>query len=299
MQIRVDNGTNFNFTGIKMTSKNRADATALLNQYLQTPTLELRDSIFKILDPYIQRFAKKVAGNEYYADDVLQNMRMNLLDLLDWEQAKQRKLDQYLSMITEAEAQHKWRLKKQLLAEYNSLPQPVKTARDLKKNLFHNMEHTQDARIPQTDEKIVWWRSLPHNVQEKLIPADRLTRQDAIETADFFIKESKMTPYERNVLCLFGKDDMDLDEIADMYNLTPKRVRQIKNKAVKIIQRKFNIGKEGKEYHEKFSGQKTTEVASVGKNLDLKEESDIIDLGAKGEKLDVWVDDNHFMTIIN
>ena len=81
MQINIDSSRTPAFYGVKMKVADRKNATQLIQEYLKTPSLKVRDEIFEIFDPYMQRHARSIAADEYYYDDVLQNMRLNLFSL--------------------------------------------------------------------------------------------------------------------------------------------------------------------------------------------------------------------------
>ena len=211
-------GYNQNFGGVKMTSKNRKDATKLLNMYYDTPTLKIRDELFEILDPYMQRHAKEIASDTYYYDDVLQNMRLNFFSLLeDFAYAKQCSNNKISSKAATSIA-------------------------DFKTKLVHTMDHLKDAKIPQKDESLVSWNRMSHKQQEALIPADRLEKQDVLESYDMFVNDTDtLTRAHKYVIEARTKEDRSFDEIAAPFLLTGTRVRQIFDKAIGIIRKKHKI----------------------------------------------------------
>lgn len=241
MQLGINTATpTQSFTGIKMTSKNRKDLSVLLNSYFIKPSLEVRDEIFTILDPYMQRQAKKISSDQYYYDDILQNMRLNLFDLLDsWR--KRLKIDEVGKALNEAVENHRPTLSKRFAKQYEDVLMNIPNARRFKFCLFHNINHTQDARIPQTDETLVPWHLLNTASKERLIPSEEFAKQEHAESLDFFLEETNLTKYEKGILELIGKQGYNIEDISEEFNLTPQRVGQIKDKAIKHIRRKHHI----------------------------------------------------------
>ena len=131
--------------------------------------------------------------------------------------------------------------RRQVQHSQDSVNPIILTVRRLKANLFHKPDSTQNALKPQKDEKLVPWHTLSKENQEKFLPADRLERQHITETADMYIYDTPLNNSERGVLKLIYKNDMDTNEIGNMYNLTASRINGIKNSAIKHIRQRNGI----------------------------------------------------------
>ena len=215
------------FTGIRMTNAAKTDAARLLQEYIDKPSLQLRDKIFEIMDPYLQRQAKKIAEKGYYFDDVLQNMRINLFELLDIEHVK--------------------------ATGTNNIPEKLddiilqRNLKKLKTKLFHYIDHTQDAKIPQRDNGFISLTNMNPVKQDRLLHTDIFEKQSIIDNLDDIFRKVPLHSREQDILRGRFEYDMEYDEIGNIVGLSKQRVLQLKGKIIKYIREKFNIKTPGEE----------------------------------------------------